>query len=218
MSPVKPLVSLLAASVLLAAPVHAGEWGVGVELGYGEQTFKPDYSFYNGRPDRSFTNRAYGADAALFAEYRTRLSPVFSVGALGRVEGRPSEWTLDTNEPAHLAYDIPVTLALSVSPAVHFDDRTALFGELGVAGGYVRYRKESSVSSSYDQRGWRAGLVVGGGVERVLADSLSARAFFRYTAYQSRAFDTIGPSGRPVERLNDAPSTVGWGVGLIHRF
>lgn len=214
----KTFAALLASSLLLAAPAQAGEWGVGLELGYGKQTFEPAYDFYNGRPSRSFTNRAYGPEAALFAEYRVHLSPAFSVGALGRVGGTPSEWSLDTNEPAHLAYDIPATVALSVVPAVHLDEVTALFGELGLAGGYVRHRKESSASSSYDQRGWQAGVVVGGGVERALTESVSARAFFRYTAYQGRAFDTIGPGGSAVERIKDAPRAVSWGLGLMKRF
>jgi opacity protein-like surface antigen len=214
---VKPFVPVLAAGFLLATPAHAGEWGIGVELGYGEQTFEPNYSFYNGRPDRGYTNRAYGVDTALFAEYRVHLSSAFSVGALGRVGGTPSKWKLSTSEPARLTYDIPVNVALSLVPALHVDDMTALFGELGLAGGYVQYRKESSVSSWYDQRGWRPGVVVGGGIERKLVDSVSARAFFRYTAYQSRAFDTTGPGGRLVERLNDAPSAVSWGLGLIYR-
>ncbi|PWC35311.1 outer membrane beta-barrel protein [Azospirillum sp. TSO22-1] len=214
----KVLATLLASSVLLATSAHAGEWGVGLELGYGKQTFKPHYTYYGGHPDDRFTNRAYGPEAALFAEYRVHLSPVFSVGALGRVGGTPSEWTLDTNEPAHLAYDIPVTVALSVVPAVHLDDMTALFGELGVAGGYVRHRKDSPVWSSYDQRGWQAGLVVGGGVERALTESVSARAFFRYTAYQERAFNSVGPAGNAVERIKDAPRAVSWGLGLMKRF
>lgn len=210
--------ALLVSSFFLAASAHAGEWGAGLELGYGKQTFKPLYNYYGGYPSDSFTNRAYGAEAALFAEYRVHLSPVFSVGALGRVGGTPSGWSLDTNEPAHLAYDIPVNVALSVVPAVHLDDMTALFGELGVAGGYVRHRKESPVWSSYDQRGWQAGLVVGGGIERALAESVLARAFFRYTAYQERAFNSFGPGGSAVERIKDAPYAVSWGLGLMKRF
>lgn len=215
---IRRAVVTLAAGLCLAAPASAGEWLLGLEAGYGVQTFEPEYEFVSGTPNRRFTNRAEGFMGAFVGGWRTMLAPGFSLTLQGRFEGSTGTWTLQTDEPASLEYAIPVSAGVSLMPAFHFDEATAVFAEIGVAGGLLLHRKQSDVASRYDETDWRPGLVMGGGVERALGSGLKGRVFYRRTAYDDVAFDTHSPAGAVVERVTDGPRSVVWGLGLVYAF
>lgn len=114
-----------------------------------------------------------------------------------------------------LRYDIPYSASLTLQPAYHLSDRLAMFAEAGLALGRIHGRKWASPDSTYDERRWRPGLVLGTGVSLRLGDAWSARLGYRETRYRKLRYEGRDAGGTVIERIRDKPRQAAWHVGLV---
>jgi len=207
---VQPWVRVLAAVLaVLAVQVRAGEWYAGVEGGYSRLNFRTHYDYANQTPGDEFTDRAQGFEGGVIGGYRQFYSPWFSGALQGRVAFNRDEWRLDTDEPAHLKYDLPVTAGISVVPALHPVRELSVFAEIGVGEGYVREEKESFGAgvSAYNEARWVPGLIGGVGLHYEITRQVGLYAVLREAWFERLSFDSFTPDGQPCESIwSDARS------------
>lgn len=209
----------LAAAVLLPINATADGFYGGIEAAHERLRFEPHYYEPDGTPDGSFVNRASGQAGALFVGHRRIVSPDFSLAVEARFAISDTRWRLRLpSEPASLRYDIPYSASLTLQPAYHLSDRLAMFAEAGVAWGRIHERKWSSPDSTYDERRWRPGLVLGVGVSLRLGDAWSARLGYRETRYRELRYNARDAGGDVVERIRDKPRQATWHLGLVRDF
>lgn len=209
----------LAAATLLAGPALADGYYAGVEGARERLRFEPHYYEADGTPDGSFVNRARGRAGALFGGHRWTLSPDFSLAVEARLATSDTRWRLRIpDEPASLRYDIPYSASLTLQPAWHFNERVALFAEAGIALGRIHERKWDSPASTYDERRWRPGAVLGVGLSLRLGDAWSARLGYRETRYRTLRYEGRDGGGNVIERIHDKPRQAAWHLGLMRHF
>ncbi len=208
---------------MLAARSHAqaAGWYAGLEAGQRNLTFEPQYTFVDGRPPTSFTNRTDGPRFDLLVGRRAVLNDRWTLGIEAGAGISTAEWTLrlvEDDEPSEFAYSLPFDVRVSVVPEMRLTDRVALLARLGGGMGRVREAKTSTTRSSYDFDKLQPTYALGGGVQFAFSERFGVRAEYRWQSYSSFSFDTFGPSGARVEHVTDAPVMQGFSLGITRRF
>lgn len=205
---------------ILASQGVAAQYYLGVEAGHEDLSFKPEYRFVSGAPDRTFDNQAEGLVASVVGGYRLTSTNDFSLDAEGRLSISNSDWTLSLTEPASFRYDLPVNLALSLLPAYRISKNFSVFAEAGLALGKIRERKstESPDKSRYDEETWRPGFIAGFGISLAVGDGWSLRAGYRRTWYKNHDFYTYDANGTQVETVTSRVVQSTTTLGLIREF
>lgn len=215
---------MLLGSVLffgMVGNMNAGEWFAGVESGYIEHKFTPEYSFAWGGRDSQFTNRSDGIELGLVAGYEFPVAERFSIIAQLRGAWNNSEFTLYLpSEPARFKYNNPFTLGFGIQPTFQLTEKLGLFADLGLSEGRFNEEKISSSStrSSYDFGDWVFGYAVGGGLRYQFSESLEGRLSYRKMYFDDFAYRSYLPSGRHVESIRDEPESQAFSLALIFRF
>jgi len=208
----------LAAGLLTASAAQAEGFYGGFEIARERLRFSPHYYTPSGDPDNRYVNRAHGIAGTLCAGRRWTLSERWSLAGEARLNRSDTRWRERLGEPAALRYDIPYSAEIAVLPTWHATPRVALFLDAGIALGRIRERKADSPLSTYDERHWRAGLMLGAGMEVRLGEAWSVRAGYRRTRYRSMDYSTHDAGGAVVEHVRDRPQQSRWYAGLTRRF
>ncbi|WP_028325053.1 outer membrane protein [Desulfatirhabdium butyrativorans] len=212
------LVALLVAPMLLVASADAGFFYAGTEIGYAETRFEPQYSYMDGSPNDRYVDLAYGQTGSLIFGYMRPLGAGLSMGLQGRIGLSNDEWTLYTNEPAHLTYRIPYSYAFGLRPALRISDSLSVFFDGGIGQGNIQEKKESPFASRYDINEWKLGYTAGAGIEYHLSSVWSMNFSYRYTAYDRLSYDSYMPNGSHWETVEDEPKTQVFSFGLTWYF
>jgi opacity protein-like surface antigen len=202
--------------VVGGSALAGGTWYGGAEAGYTILKFEPQYTFMSERPDRHFTNRGYGAEVGAFGGYRFQLGERCDLGIQARFSGNNARWELNTDEPAHLEYEMPYGYGLSLVPAVKLCSRASLFGELGIGQVWVMEEKDGLADdvSRYKYEDWETGYIAGIGLRVAVNDRVSILALFRYAAYEDFSYRSKLPDGTPVEHIEDEIKSESFNVAL----
>ena len=212
------LSALVIAGAIVSQPATAQSY-VGIEIGREDISFKPNYQFVNGSADQSFHNRASGAIGGLVVGHRWKPAQGLSWDLHGRLSGSDNAWRLALpEESATFRYDLPVSLSFSMAPVWQVSDKVALFVEAGVAIGRIRERKQAPITSHYDIRTWRPGLLAGLGAHVALDDRWALRLGYHRIGYRARDFDTFDAAGRQVEAVRSRVTQRETTLALIRAF
>ena len=195
----------------------AGTWSVSAEGGYVIHDFEPHYTFTGDRADRDFENRAHGAELRLAGVYDIELHERVTLGLSAYAGANDAEWTLKTDEPASLTYDIPYTFGICATPSISLVGGLSVFAELGIGQGLVHQEKTSPVSSHYDYEEWTTSYSLAAGLRYVLTENLSVFALYRSTTYEDFSYRTHLPDGTHHETITDEPETTTVSGGVLIR-
>ncbi len=209
-----PLLGVLASSGVQA------QYYLGVEAGREHLSFRPEYSYVNGRPNDRYDNRAHGALAGAVGGYHWRGAADFSLGVEGRLSVSDSDWKTTLPEPARFRYDVPVSVAVALLPTYRVTENFSVFAETGLALGRIRARKTTpdATRSRYDDASWRPGVVAGVGVRHAMGDGWSVRAGYRRTWYKAHDFNTYRADGSQVESVSSKAVQSTLKLGLMREF
>lgn len=200
------------------APVRAEGWYGGLEGGYVTHTFKVHYDYANGNPPDDYTDLAHGVQGSFVGGYQFPLAKRLSLALQGRVSHDNAEWTLHTDEPADLTYDLPWTYSVGLLPEIKLWKNFSLFGELGIGQGCMRFKKDSPATSHYDETEWVPAYSCAGGIRYQLAAHWQAFAQVRYTTFDKTSFDSHLPDGTKWEMIESDTSSEFYGIGLTYAF
>ncbi|MGE0703276.1 MAG: outer membrane protein [Vicinamibacterales bacterium] len=212
----------LVAVLFLANPAFAQEpsssWRAGVALSRTQVRFEPTY-FVAGDPPQTFIDREAGWQGDVVAGWRQAITDRVSLGYQGLLTVSDNAWSLFVpEEPAHLEYSIPYTIAAIVAPAIRVAPGVGVFAEVGVGAGRVKELKSSPVMSSYDYDEMRAALIVGLGAAFTVTDRADLVVTYRHARYAGFEYDTFGPGGAALEHVEDIPRTHGVSFGFTVGF
>lgn len=211
--------NLIAALVLgLTVSAQAGRWYAGVDLGYVEHEFTPTYTFTYDRAPKDFVDKADGMEIGISGGYSEPVCPYFSMACQTRLTFNESEWTLSTDDPAELQYEIPLTCSLTVVPTFTVTEKVLLFLETGFIGGSVSEKKSSAVHSSYDFSEWRTGCTIGAGIWLSIGDKTGVSVVYRRAEFDSFSYKSYMPDGTHWETVQDDPVTDSYSIGLTYSF
>jgi opacity protein-like surface antigen len=202
----------------LASQGASAQYYLGGEVGSEHLSFKPEYRFVNGDPNRGYDNRANGSLGGVVGGYHWQFAKDCSLDVQGRLSVSDSAWEMALPEPASFRYDLPVNVAVSVLPSFNLTEKFAVFAEAGLALGKIRERKLAVTSSQYDIEKWRPGIVAGLGVSLALDERWSVRAGYRRTWYQNHEFNTYSANGAQVETVTSRVTQNTVTIGLIRKF
>lgn len=212
----KILITVL--TVGMALPALAGRWYAGVDLGYVEHEFTPAYTFTYGREPTSFVDESDGMELGISGGYSEPVCPYFSIACQTRLAVNESEWSLTTDEPANLLYEIPFTWSLTVVPTFTITEKVLAFFETGFISGAVSEEKSSPVESSYDFSEWRTGITLGLGVWIGIDERMGVSVTYRRAEYDSFSYKTYLPDGTHWETVQDDPVADSYNIGLTWSF
>ncbi|MEW6259205.1 MAG: outer membrane beta-barrel protein [Thermodesulfobacteriota bacterium] len=198
----------------LTTSAIAGNVYMGLDVGYSETRFHPEYTYVDGSPSDTYLDPAYGQSGSLLIGYTHPVFPGLALGLQGRFGYANDTWTLDTNEPAHLTYQIPYFYTISLRSTLQVVPPLLVFLDAGIGQGYIQERKESPTSSQYDFKEWKPGYSAGGGIEYHLTENWSMNVSYRYTAYEKISFESYLPNGSHWETIEDTPNNrmISWGL------
>ncbi len=209
------------AVLCLATPALAQEassWYAGVALSRTQVRFEPTY-FVAGDPPQTFIDREAGWQGDVLAGWRHSVTDRVSLGYHGLVTVSDVAWSLFVpEEPAHLEYSIPYTVAAVVAPAMRLSPALDVFAEIGVGAGRVNEFKTSPVLSSYDYDEMRAALIFGVGAAVSVAERAALVVTYRHARYAGFEYDTLSPGGVVLEHVEDIPRTHGVSFGFTVGF
>lgn len=205
-------------AVVTAHTAYASPLYVGTELDYATLKFTPHYSFISGAPDKVYRDSTAGIEFRMLAGYSWRLNKIFSLDLRTHFGLNSAVWDLHTTEPAHLEYKIPYSCGISLLPSARILDKVSLLVEIGLEQGYIREKKNSPVSSSYNFSKWVGGYSIGSGASYDLSRHFEASLFYRYREYNHISYDTHLPGGTLSERVEDRPSISSINVGMSYSF
>jgi opacity protein-like surface antigen len=211
-------IGFLIGLLLAAAPADAGFFYAGTEIGYVETRFEPQYLYMDGSSNDRYVDPAYGQTGSVIFGYMHPLAAGLSLGLQGRISLANDEWTLYTNEPAHLTYRIPYSYSVGLRPAIRLLDPVSVFFDAGIGQGNIQEMKESPFSSRYDINEWKLGYSAGAGIEYQLSSVWSMNLSYRYTAYEKFSYDSYLPNGSHWETVEDNPQTSVVSFGLTWHF
>lgn len=205
---------------VLASQGAAAQIYLGFEAGHENLSFKPEYRFVDGDPNKTYENPANGSLAGMVGGYHWKPAADFSLDVQGRLSVSDTEWTLALPDPAAFRYDIPVNVAVSLLPAYRLNENFSVFAEGGLALGKIRERKSTAYAtgSRYDDVTWRPGILAGFGLSFAMGDGWSVRAGYRRTWYQNHDYDTHDAAGTQVETVTSRVVQSTTTLGLIREF
>lgn len=218
MRPLHSFCAVLAGALLSTSGAQAEGFYAGFEAARERLRFAPQYYTAAEVPDGRYINRARGTAGTLLAGHRWQLAADWSLAGEARLNFSDTRWRERLDEPAALRYDIPFSAELAVLPTWHAWPRVALFLDAGIALGRIRERKADSPFSTYDERRWRPGLVLGAGVQLRIADAWQLRLGYRETRYRALRYSSRDGAGDVVERIRDRPEQSRWYAGLTRSF
>ena len=207
---------LISAGVLLTAnAAMAGTWYAGADVSDIKIKFEPQYAFANGRPDSSFTDWAYGEEVGVLGGYKIKLCHAADLAIQGRFAANNAEWTLSTDEPAELKYEMPYAYSIGLVPSCRIVKNLSVFAELAVGEGKISQEKSTpAFDSSYDFNDWVGGYTVGGGLKYKVNPRIGVFAIYRFVNYDSYTFESHLPDGSVAEIISDSPSSYSVSAGV----
>ena len=212
------VVSVVAVLGAAASQGVAAQYYLGAEAGREHLSFKPEYRFVSGAPNRSFDNQADGTVGGVIGGYHWQSAPDFSLDVQGRVSVSNTAWKAELPEPASLRYDLPLAMSVSLQPAFHLSNGFSVFAETGVALGKIHERKTAVTTSMYDVVKWRPGFVAGFGMRLALDARWSLHAGYRRTWYRDHTFNTYRANGTQVETVTSRVVQSTMTMGLVRAF
>ena len=218
--------ALMAFPIALFLPAEAtAQWYAGVDAGMLFDTFRVEYTFKVGTPNR-YVNHASGPEAWVLLGYDITFNRTLTLGIEVRGATNSERWELDNIDdfegttkggPSHLRYEIPWNVRAAAVFKVRILPDIALTGELGMGWGLSRENKTSAVSTMYDYEGWVPGIAAGTGLEWRLSRRLDLVARFAYVGYRAFTYASHFPDGEIWETISDQPSCLSGRIGLLFR-
>jgi hypothetical protein len=217
---------LLAFPIALFLPAEAAaQWYAGIDAGMLFDTFRAEYTFRVGTPDR-YLNHASGPEAGVLLGYDFTFNRTLTLGIEVRSATTSARWELDTIDvfegtakggPSHLRYEIPWNVRATAVFKVRILPDIAVTGELGMGRGLIRENKTSAVSTTYDYQDWVPCVAAGAGLECRLSRKLDLIARFSAVGYRTFTYTSHFPDGELWETVSDQPSGLSGRLGLLFR-
>lgn len=107
---------------------------------------------------------------------------------------------------------------MSAAPGIELGSGLSLFAEIGLGYAYVREKKASPVTSSYDNSEWVPGWLWGAGIRYRIDDHLALSLGYRQVQYESFRYRSRLPDGSHTETIKDEPRSDTTTLALRYSF
>ncbi len=212
---------------LLGNTICTGQWFAGLEAGNIEHEFRPEYTFVIGEPQK-FINRTDGYEFGFTGGYRfSGFSERYFLSVQGQLSLNKVKWTFDIVDaypgteaggPANFQYDIPAVFNISICPELILLKNFSITGEIGMGKGYIREKKESETSTSYDITEWTTCYSFGGGIKYRTGRKMDFYLMYRGNYFSRFSFESFFPGGLKWENISDKPVSSSLKIGILYSF